>query len=533
MRKPAKELCKSRRLSLGMIKCSFLAPFVLFANIAFAETVEMDLSQLSKDQLFQLYLESEERNPRDVCHSAELLSEMFDRGVFLGPIEEQMHRFGIDCAVNRRDWEQAYQHTLGLEKLFGKNPLSEVWGFTVARYAGKGTDAVDRLIALSQADTPDQLLQIESDSIFRLSGSLHRNNQPDEASRMFVALHDSPHFSRLEAALQSVAASSVLKDRLKRGISPDAEELLLYVRSPYKYLEMLSDRSYENAWPAIEERAGKNLKLVLEDNLAFRKRQFELDKSNKKTKQELAHALHFAGKFEEVIALTDSIDDSSEGRLEWDEDDGWALNLRAYAFDAMGDIDKADKVLDQFASIPYLPSKNGWLVNFTINRATRLVSQSRFAEGLAAANQAGEIALKSGSPYAKMLVWNAKACAAFFLGKTEEAEENLRLVQDHEADSFVIAAETYLCFGKHDKAAELAVKALHDDTHRAEFIHAMRNPAFGVFYGETTLPTIYGVLRTNSQVDRAFTKFARDIPQKFTPMNALRRAEIKAALLPN
>lgn len=492
-------------------------------------SVGNDLTQLSNQQLLHRYKKSEEQRPKDYCQSAAILSEMNDRGGYTGPIEQSMHRFNLVCALSLKSWEVAYSHLVLLENFSGENKPRGAWGFRIALVANEGSDAVDRLGAIASDPNSKQLMTLEPEVIFQLSRLLYRSEMPDKATKMYSSLFRSPHFSELDSNLQSASAFHVFEEQLDNGEVEEFAGTLKYITSPYQYLEMLADRKFENAWPTIEQRAGLNMADILNKYAAVQRSQFEVDQTDKAAKQRLAHALHFAGKFEDVIELTDSIDKSEEGSLLWEEDDGWALNLRIYALDALGDQTPADQLFDRFAAIPYDQKTNGWLVNFTINRASRLVGQRRFNEGLVAAEHAAKIVEKSGSPFAKMLVWQAKACALHYLGRSDEAKLVLKIVEENHEDSLQIAAETYLCFDDRDRAADLVLKALKDDSKRSNIIGVLQKPNFELFYTDSALPNIHDELRRHPKVERIFDEVAREIPDDYVPLIGKRRDELKAA----
>ena len=491
------------------------------------------LEQLTNQELVDRYRKSKQSKPKDFCGTALILSEMVRRGGFAGNVKKTQHGFNLDCALGIRNWTDAYKHLLLLENVSGEYKPRGAWGYRIALVAEMDSDAIDRLITIANTPEPKQLLRLDVDEIFRLSRMLYRNDKPDEAEKLFTSLYNSRHFLKLEPNVQSSSASAALKHELRDGQVADISKMLEYITGPHKYGEMLADRQYENAWPAIEERAGVNMGNILTEYITIQKLKYESDKTDKEAKQRLAHALHYSGKFEEVIKLTQSIDRSAKGSLSWEEDDGWALNLRAYSLDALGKLEEASRLFDQFAAIPYDPSKNGWLVSFVINRASRLVGQKHFVDGLAAANHAEKIVKKSGSPFAKMLVWHAKACALHNLGRADEAAVNLRKIEEHHEDSLQIAAETYLCFGNRDRAAELVVTALLDETKRNELIEALQKPDFELFYTGSALPNIHDELRNHPKVERAFNKIARDIPDSFIPLGGVRRNALKVQRLKN
>src|SRR5690606_19428635 len=124
----------------------------------------------------------------------------------------------------------------------------------------------------------------------------------------------------------------------------------------------------------------------------------------------------------------------------------WALNIEAYALDALGRREEADAVFDQLATLP--ADEHYWVVNFVINRASRLVGQGRWEEGLAATELSRSVAAEYGSTYARMLVARDRACALQRLGRAEESVREAEYLVEQFAESPPVAATGLLCVGK-------------------------------------------------------------------------------------
>jgi tetratricopeptide (TPR) repeat protein len=402
------------------------------------------------------------------------------------------------------------------------------WVFRLAYIAGEYDEALDRLELITQLDDPWQLTSLSDRIFYGLAREFNTDDQNDHVIRLYQMLFQSPHFDRLSADIRSASASRMLKQKLKNKKIGDVGDLLTKISSPYYYTEMLSDRIFEPIWPQIEQRAGPNMANILTPYLKEMKSEFELDPENLKKKQIYGHALLFTGRFEDIIALAGTIDRSDAAIRNWGEDDGWLLNLEAYAEDALGDAAAADRIFDQFAAIDYRPEENGWLVNFIINRASRLVGQRRWEEGLDAAKTAGTISEKSGSPFANMLVRWSKLCALHGLGRSEEAQAMLSEIVEQQDDALLVAAQAMLCVGERERAATLMIKGLEDDTKRDQFIEALQKPEFELFYAESSLPSINGELRHHPDVAKLFDRLARDVPDEYIPMVGEKRRELAA-----
>ncbi|ATW03771.1 hypothetical protein CHN51_09675 [Sphingorhabdus sp. YGSMI21] len=508
-----------------------LAPMILMLAPVSASAeppphaAEIDLTKLNDQNLLGLYNKSMAEKRADACKLAAILSELIRRNLTQG-IETFRIEYRLQCSIDRKDWANAYQNIKVWEAHDGEKKPAPEWIFRLAFLAGENDEALDRLETITKLDDPEQLTLLPDEAMFSLTRRFNEDGRLDLVARQFQMLFESPHFALLSTDLRSLTAARMLEEHVKNGYVGDVGKMLPHIASPHHFTIMLADRSYEPIWPRIERFAGLNMTDVLHRYLLQKKSEVETRPDDKETMRSYVYALFFSGRFEDVIALAGPIDHINPAN--WDENDSWLVNLEAYALDALGDTDAADRIFDQFTQVDYQPEKNGWLVNFVINRALRLVGQKRWQEGLVAANVAAEIAQKSGSPYARMLVWQSETCALHGLGRTEEARAKLSQIVQHEGDAPVVAVQTLLCVGARDHAASLVIDNLRNDAKRGAMIEALQGPEFDLFYEHSELPHIHTELRNHPEVAPVFTKLARDIPKDYIPLLGVRKQKLLA-----
>lgn len=491
------------------------------------DSAAIALAQLSDQELLGLFNKSIAENIADSCKMATLLTEMARRS-FADGVEQFRVEYLVQCALARNNVPEAYTYIKQWEKLGSDKQPAMEWTFRLAYIAGEYDEALDRLEIMTKRDDPGQLLAISEDTLFAIAREFGKAERDDRVARQYRLLFKSPHYALLPVDIRSASASNMLEEQLKKGDIGDAAEMLAQIHSPYSYRNMLADRQYEPVWTEVERMAGANQSDVLNRYLQETKTSLDANPGDAGKRQEYGHALLFAGRFDEVVKLAAAIDHSDAGSQGWTEDDGWLLNLEAYALDALGNTATADRIFDQFGKIDYSPEENGWLVNFVINRATRLVNQERWTQGLAAAQVAGEVSELSGSPYAKMLVRQTKLCALHNLGQAEEASLLLSEIVEHQDDAMASAAEALLCAGEREGAARIVIKGLQDDKTRKTMISALQKPEFELFYSASSLPSIRAELRNHPGVAEAFTAVARDVPDAYIPLIGIRRLELAA-----
>lgn len=486
----------------------------------------IELSKANDKQLAAILNSYMKEEPHDSCKTAPLIAEMGRRGIFPGNVPGLYQEEAIACAITKKDWQEAYRQLVRWEALDDEDGPSAEWAFRLAFVAGRDDDALVRLEKIAALKEPEQLLKLNKtpEVIFGLSREFIDGGNKEKSLRIYAALFGSPNFLKLNSALRSATAQQILEERITNNQQFDAEALLAEISSASSYLTLLAQRKYQQIWPQIERRVGKNLSLILEQNIVTERIKYQSNPADKAARQGFGRALFEGGRFEEVIELAQAVASDTQN---WEENDGWLLNLAAYSHDALGNQAAATEILNRIASIKYDPDQNGWLVNFTLNRASRLMGQGRWADALAASEVAAAIVEKSGSAYAKMLVWRIDACAGKKLGENERTAKALEEIEAHQQDSITLAASAYLCIDNRPRAAELMLASLGDETKQDMALRALQKDEFDIFQSDSILPSIDDLLRDEPEISRAFDKLARDIPKEYIPLVGARRAMLK------
>jgi tetratricopeptide (TPR) repeat protein len=424
------------------------------------------------------------------------------------------------CAIDEMRWLEAYQAMIGLESIIGVNALGEL-GFSIAVVAGKSDAAVDRLIALAGEDDPDELLLVTVDRLSELSNLLERDNEMQLRAKAFEAMFRSNHFGKLKSNMQEAVAEKILSIDTHAGRFDRASELLESINKPSTFTNLLTDLAYAPIWPILEQAAGLNLKKSSAGYVEKTGAQYRKNTEDRDAFQEYAHALFYAGQFEDVVSLVDVKDMAKLA-----ESDAWALNVKAYALDSLGKTAEAEAIFDAIAAIPYDPAVNGWLVSFVINRGYRLVSLGQWQKALDAAELAEKVADESGNEYAKMLIRKTKVCALAGIGRRDEAKVLSDAIFYNRKDAYGTAADAMLCTDDDKRAVTIVLEALADPDHSGAMADNLQRPEFELFYTRSILPSLHDRLRGRPDVNAAFNKVARDIPEAYIPMSAIRRKEL-------
>lgn len=489
-----------------------------------------DYGKLSDDRLLERYIKASEAENPDYCKTVlPLLDEMAKRSTFEQTVIRPKYLNQFQCAISEARYKDAFALSLKLEDMTGVAQPDEN-AFVLAVIAEEYPVAAARLIRMAGSTDGRAFATLDPQLFWQLSRELARNQHTEIRLRMFRALADSPHLDRLDPSVGSGIARVALTLDAEKGVFGRATTLSRRLQGPYPFIELLANRKLETMWPALEEMAGPNLQKVAEADVAVKAAAYYKNPKDREAFQYYAHALHFAGRFEEAIALVRTFDHSPRSMLKATEDDLWAMNIEAYALDALGRKSEAEAVFDAMGALPFEGDRQSWLVNFVINRASRLVGLGQWQKGLDASMLAHEVTEKSGSPFAKMLVRKARICALVNLDRAQEAASLLAEAYEGRVDAYATAAEAHLCAGATDKAATIVLEALRSPDHRYDMAQELQSDDFEIFYVEGVLPDLRDSLRARPEIDAEFTAIVRDLPERLIPGASLRRREISTAI---
>lgn len=510
-------------LALGMLALVTSAA----AQEAAPAKPRFDFTGASDAELWAAYNAAVERQDDDYCgFFVPLLSQIETRGGADKRVSISRSGAELECAIQQRHWDVAYRQIKYLERASAKLP--PLFAASIARLAGALPDASGRLLEHIDAIEPGASFKEESRELWALGRAFAVAGRSAERLQLLRKLAEERRLDKMAEDDRQGILSALFAAEVEEGNLDTARGLVGNVRSPYTMLSALGDRRYASLWPQLEAQAGDNLHLILNAAVAEALAKYEAAPGDRELLQKLAHAYLRAGRFSEVVELVEAKRPPPDKMAGIDQDMAWALNVEAYALDALGRPGDADAIFDQLAAIPFDARENGWLVNFVINRGSRLVDLGRFESGLAAAELAGKIAERSGSGYARMLVRRDRICALTALGRAAEAAPILQEVDAHIDESPRVAAEALLCAKEEGKVAALVIAELNDPAKAGDMVEALQGQEFDLFYTVSVLPNLKERMRARKDVDVAFRKVARDLPARFAPLFGKRRAELAA-----
>lgn len=470
------------------------------------------------DLLLALNVATAGEDPNYCEELAPLLKEMVERGTFTGRVELASSAAEMSCAMEQSRWSDAYRNLLVAEKEMQLDD-SGLLGFDLALRTENYDDAALRLIAIANAPDSTAIQSVDVESFFYLKDGLKKNANPSAIPKLFNGLFYSRNFNQFTLRQKGVVSYALLNLDAEKGQFDRPLDKLKYLNDPQTTITILSDRKFAPIWQVVEESAGPNMAKTTELYVTQTAGQYKTDAEDSNALQEYAHALLFAGRFEEVISLVDVKDVAL-----MTEQQGWALNVKAYALDALGKTAESSAIFDAIAAIPYEPRKNDWLVSFLINRASRLSELGQYENALKANKLAESI---PGSDYAKMLTLKTKICSLAGLNRTNETMPFVVQINENRKHSHATAAEAMLCVNEKEKAVLIVLEALASSEYSETMTENLQRPEFNLFYTRSVLPNLYDNFHSHSDIKAALYKVGQFIPDEYIPKSGMLRIKTK------
>ncbi|WP_285713527.1 tetratricopeptide repeat protein [Erythrobacter oryzae] len=424
------------------------------------------------------------------------------------------------CADNEKRYEDGLKLSADIAALTPDDPAT---GLSLY-FAGR-LKSVDAMLVVLRGLNDTGLGELGPDSYWSVFRTARDQGRLDELDALALEWASTGKFAFLDTKLHEGIAMAALRAAAKTGRADVVDGLLVSITGPASYIDLLTFRTYEPFWPQIEARAGKNLAAVGEENVRVARAQLTNAPEDRDRFSAAATALHYNGQFEEAIALAQRWRERKAKGVAIEEGDAWALNIEAYAYDSLGQFKKADAVFDELAK--YEAKEHPWVVNFVINRASRLTGQGRWREGLKATELARRVAEDYGSTYAKLIIASNRACAFERLGRARDAAPELAFLRANWKDGIGLTVQGLMCHGLGDEAAALLLGALRDEDERDEALGAFQTDELDLFYTATTLPEAPDLLESHPELGVELAKHVRAMPEEFIPQAALRRVARK------
>lgn len=460
-----------------------------------------------------------------------LTHQMVTRGGFSARISSLEIFSNMHCALSEERWSDAYRAMVAFERKSGGR-IEFPYSVAIAQSAEQFAVAEARLFAHLDSGKTASVSDREARVVWNLSRAYYRAKRSNDRLDLLRKLSVPERLAKFPSDDGRSIGSLLFFLEAEAGNTEAAVALLPNLKSPDGVIGALADRRYSALWPQIEAKVGPNLATLIHAQVALYEAEVAAAPGSESALRNLAGSYLMAGRFEDVVKLVEAREPAADGYGKLTEDMAWALNAKVYALDALGRGDEAAVTFDRIAAVELNDRTRGWLVNFVINRAIRLVDVGKAAQGLEAAQLAGDVAAEAGSEFARMLVRRTKICALSALGRIGEAKPLLDETSALASEAQPVAAEAMICANADDEAAKIVIAALNDQATAGAMLEALQRPEFGLWYNDSVLPSLSDRLRKRSDVAPLFEKLGRDIPRDFVPLLSERRAKLKVAAVP-
>jgi tetratricopeptide (TPR) repeat protein len=485
-----------------------------------------DLATLDRKEIAALFTADEDRWMQEPCtFGVPVIAALESHIPPPVPSEFRNLRFFAEilCAEKEKRYEEGLTLIADFAVLAPDVPLT-----AVAIQFALQLDDPDRVIGMLRGLDDAGLGRLEQDTYWSVIRAMRTAGRTGDLDTLALEWVDAGKFAFLDTELHETLAVAALRAAAKAGRGDVADSLLVSITDPVSYTALLTERVYAPYWPQIEARAGRNLAVVGEENVRVTRARLTNAPEDRDRFSAAAYALHYNGQFEDAIALAQRWRERKAKGVGIEEGDAWALNIEAYAYDSLGQTKKADAVFDELAR--YDPEEHDWVVNFVINRTSRLVGQGRWKEGLKASELARKVAENYGSPYAKLIIARDRACAFERLGRAKDAAPALAFLRENWKEGAALSVMGLMCHGMRDEAAGLLIEGLRDEALRDLTLGALAAPELDLFYTASILLRPSDLLADHPELAAEFAKHVRAMPEEFIPQAALRRAALKKGM---
>ena len=341
------------------------------------------------------------------------------------------------------------------------------------------------------------------------------------AGPIAVAFLDSEAFDALPEALQISIIYRGIKPLIAQGDFQKAADAAQRWPNPYSSIRMLIDHDYQAIWPQLEAFVGPRNQKVSAAYLERARADRSANPNDDEKLSELVLASLMNGDYAGAIAVAAALDHSSKAIERASEHKIWALNYEAWALDRLGRQTEADAIFEKIGTLS--PQGRGWVVNFAVNRAERLVALGLWRRALPAAELAVQVAAENGSPYAQAAAAADRYCAAIKLNpaRAELPAWWAEIEKGWKANSSS-AVQAALCKEDIPSARRFIAEGLVDPDTRESILTLLQPEGFSLFRdtpGVTGNPAT--LLDGDPDLKALFDKYGRTLPAALMP-NAAR-----------
>ncbi len=370
------------------------------------------------------------------------------------------------------------------------------------------TDAA-RAAAKLARNWPDALSQYKDDAIFRLAKEAQKpSGDPQTAEALLSALFDAKWKPESPFKVADGLWFGLVRIRLAQGDLKGAKEAAAAIGDPEVLIWMRSDKRFD-ALVAADPQHYDVMKaydgLLAAERAARTAAPDKLEGVNR-----AADTLFYLSRLRESLDLLDSAIARAKAKPDAFSDTGdqlnWSLDQRSRALFRLGRDDEAFRALESGAAA----KEKGMRVNVSqaINLAGEYDVHDRPKDALRAVE-----ALKPSdvSPYGRMSLEDAQACAYFALADKDNLAKTLDYMKAHADDGTQPYLNTMLFVGDLDAAAAHVIAQLEDVSTRSDMLYRLQDylPLSNATAREAAVHAAWITLRARPDVSAEIAKVGR------------------------
>lgn len=507
-----------RALMAGAGLAATALPLAPLATPARAATPAENIAAMDDAALFDRFgKEVVKLGKPSVCEAVPYTDEMARRR----PAQRLMAIAALlrsNCALFQDRYPDALREGEEAEGLgFGRDGdelrvLVDFLAMQAALRAGNGDAYAEHLGHIAARGNAAEFAGLQRPAVFVALRTAAIGNQ----DRAVLALARSPAFPSLTPEMRGSVAATALRPALAAGDSAVAEMLVGQLRDAEPTLGMLVDRDYESGWPMLARRVGPHAQTMLLQGVETATADLSKAPEDRTLLSRLVDALVDAGRFDEAIAAAQRIDHTDKGLRKAGEYDGWIINAEVRALDALGRTAEADALFDRLTALPW--RERGWMVNFVINNAGRLVRHGAWDRAMLAAALATEVANAQGSPYARLSASALRLCATHHAQPGQDQRLLREAVYAHWRDAVTATVRAAQCLGDETAARQFLKDGLADPKMRTDVLTLLQPEDTAIVPDPArTLPRARELMDADADLRAAYDRAGRDLPEDLRP----------------
>ena len=347
------------------------------------------------------------------------------------------------------------------------------WGLRASNsfYLRDFVDVARAVTKLAQS-WPKKLADFNDDAFLTIAREAATHRDADDVTLAYVSAMHAIHWKPVDP-FKNADSLWVVETRLKleRGDSDGAKAAAADLQSPATFVELRSDKRFDTviqAAPAHFDVAKANAAMLAEVRAKVAAAPDKLEGVN--TLADLLLGQDHAD--EALAAVSDALarlKDKPDAFSDTDDYVNWSHDVRSRALFALGRSDEALAAMAQGAA----HSENGAVnVSQSINLADSYDDFDKPNEALAAV--AG-LDFSNASPYGRMALEDARACALVQLGNKTALDPVLAYMKAHVADGAQPYLNAMLCAGDLDAVAAEIVAELDDPARRQAMLFRLQD----------------------------------------------------------